>query len=267
VNPHTDHRPTDHTVTKETTRMTPLSQRLTSVVSSIFSFGNRKPATRAEDAQDGAGQGRSEGVCSAHDRMRTLACAVLGGALLLVFVSPAVSSAQVAPWWGLNTSVRPATIPTGGEGAIVARASNLGDATTTGASELSLTLPEHVSVVEEGGEPKLQFYRYNTLGGEDNRASSLCSLSGQTVTCVTELADPAAAYQVFVKETLEKFGLPNEPPWPELVEHLFPRAAFEAEHSYAPLTPYEYIELRVAVKDEGATPGAPFITEASGGGA
>ena len=48
----------------------------------------------AEDAQGSAGQGRREGVCSAHDRKRTLACVALSGALALLFVGPVASSAQ-----------------------------------------------------------------------------------------------------------------------------------------------------------------------------
>ena len=83
-------------------------------LSSLFSFGNRKRAAWTEDAQDCAAQGRSEGVRSAHDRMRTLACAVVAGALCLLFVGPAVSLAQAAsPWWHLTSGSRPTSLQPG----------------------------------------------------------------------------------------------------------------------------------------------------------
>jgi DNA-binding beta-propeller fold protein YncE len=53
------------------------------------------PAEAAEGAQGGAGKGRSEGVCSAHDRMSTRACAALCGALaFLAFTALAPSAAS-----------------------------------------------------------------------------------------------------------------------------------------------------------------------------
>jgi hypothetical protein len=50
----------------------------------------------AEGAQDGAGQGRREAACSARDRTRTPACAVLSGALALLLVCLLAPSAALA---------------------------------------------------------------------------------------------------------------------------------------------------------------------------
>jgi hypothetical protein len=191
------------------------SQRFTSALSSIISSGNRKRA-------------------------------VLSGALFLLFVSPAASSAQVAPWWNLNTSVRPSTIPSGGEGTIVIRASNLGNAPTSGPSTLTATLPPGVSVVEKEGKPQVQFYPFSfqtalrvDLGpdGEIGSFVKYCEVAEPLITCRTEPQPPFNE-----GEPGEFFNLP-------------------------PLNPYEFIELRVTVKDDGAAPGAEFGAEASGGGA
>jgi hypothetical protein len=259
-------RTNSSSIHKETTRMTSLSLRLTSVVSSILSFGNRKRATWAEDAQDGAGQGRSEGVCSAHDRMRTLACVVLSGALLLLFVSPAVSSAQVAPWWHLDTNVRPAVINPGAEATLVLRASNVGNACTgkpgpdgelcteddEGAPvTLSATLPPGLEVVEEEVEPgvfrpDVHFFAYSKSSGTNDISEGLfaetypfklCHAVGDQITCNTEF-------------TIEPF----------------PGFEIHGEEG-SPLAPYEYLEIRARVKNTSATEGAEYEAEVSGGGA
>jgi len=160
-------------------------------------------------------------------------------------------ASAASPWWGLNSSVRPATIPTGGEGTIVAVASNLGNAETSGPSTVSLTLPPKVSVVEEGGVPQIQFQSLEA-GKVENFAPLHCTVTGGSVTCGTAPTSTA------VKKILEEFGLPNKPPWPELIEEIF---------SIASLAPYEFLEVRVRVKDEGAGSGATFTAETSGGGA
>jgi hypothetical protein len=201
-------------------------------------------------------QGRTgTAATKSHESARGLLAArpksILLGAILLGLFLPAanVASAQAAePWWGLNTSIRPATIPTGGEGTIVVRASNLGDANTAGQSAVSVTLPEHVTVAEEAGTPKVQFYAYSKTG--DLFAAEifgnpleLCTVTTSHVSCQTKSQNPTF----------------NGPPFDE--------APFSELVNVEPLAPYENLELRVAVKDEGATPGDPFAAEASGGGA
>jgi len=173
---------------------------------------------------------------AARTEVRRLALiAALASFACLLAAGPA---AAASPWWNLNTSARPATIPTGGEGTLVVRASNLGNKTTEGASQISLTLPSGAGVVEEGGVPRIFFQNFaneEDLGPSGFIGSLLefCKVNGRTITCSTAAQNP------------EFGGL-------ELM---------------APLLPYEYIELRVKVKDEGAAPGAEFQAEASGGGA
>ncbi|HEX3361798.1 MAG TPA: hypothetical protein VHS74_12460 [Solirubrobacterales bacterium] len=150
-------------------------------------------------------------------------------------------------------------MPTGGEGRIVIQAFNVGDAPTSGASTLTLTLPEHLSVVEAAGVPKLRFYAFGT-GNSKNFGPSNCSVSGRQVTCRTEPT------QVFVEKTFEEgpFNSPplNEPPFREIFE-----GQIREEFTIPPLAPYEWLEVRATVKDEGAAPGASLETEASGGAA
>ncbi|HEV7481651.1 MAG TPA: hypothetical protein VGO13_00975 [Solirubrobacterales bacterium] len=162
---------------------------------------------------------------------------LLGFLTALVCLLVAGSAAAASPWWNLNTSIRPATIPTGGEGTIVVRSSNLGDAPTSNPSNVGLTLPPQVSVVNKAGVPQVQFYAYSVgqdLGPMSTQGASVesCKVTSSHVDCSTEAQNPASA------------GLQLAPP----------------------LNPYEFIEIRVAVKDEGATSGAPFQAEASGGG-
>jgi hypothetical protein len=195
-------------------------------------------------------------------RPRSPRSAVLGLALLAALI-PAVNaaSAQAAkPWWGLDTSSRPAAIPPGGEGTLVLRASNLGDAPTASrtvepegeppftvgaTSSLELALPEGTSVVESEGVPQVSFWTFRegfdapeNLGptGEGLKAllGRYCEDGPRTVTCRTEAAAPF--------NQLPLLGM-------------------------APLAPYELFEMRVKVKDEGAPAGARFEASVSGGGA
>jgi hypothetical protein len=153
----------------------------------------------------------------------------------------AASAGAAEPWWNLNTSVRPSIIPTGGEGTIVVRASNLGNATTSGASTVTVVLPEHVSVVEKEGVPQVQFYAFSKSGGHEvedlanatffGTPLELCKVTPVRVVCGTETP------------------------------------AFGGFEFISPLEPYEFLEVRVMVKDAGAVPGAEYESQASGGGA
>jgi hypothetical protein len=193
-------------------------------------------------------------------RARTPRWAVLGATLLAVLIALAdVASAQAAsPWWSLDTSVRPAVIPSGGEGTVVVRASNLGDLSTPTketvevepgrtiavgvASTVSLTVPEGLEVVSEAGAPEVQFFAFSAEGdhGPATPVGSLgeyCRLAGGRVECASE---PVAPFDE--PEAAEAFGI-------------------------APIAPYEFLEIRVRVKDVGAARGALLRAEALGGGA
>jgi len=212
------------------------------------SRGEREQRTRARSVPDLAA------------RARTPRWAVLGATLLAVLIPlAAAASAQAAsPWWSLDTSVRPATIPSGGEGTIVVRASNLGDLSTPTketvevepgrtiavgvASTVSLTVPEGLEVVSEAGAPEVQFFAFSAEGdhGPATPVGSLgeyCRLAGGRVECASE---PVAPFDE--PEAAEAFGI-------------------------APIAPYEFLEIRVRVKDVGAATGALLRAEALGGGA
>jgi hypothetical protein len=184
------------------------------------------------------------------------------GALIFAIVLIALAGASTAqaaptPWWNINTTVRPATLTEGGEATLVARADNLGNAPTTGPSTISITLPAGIEALTEEVEgktvPQVSFYAFSKASGSQNgnlahstfsgKPLSFCSATGRVLSCQTETTNP------------------------ELKE----RAINEPESSpfinITPLNPYEYIEIRVKVKDVGAASGTEFTSEVSGGGA
>ena len=191
--------------------------------------------------------------------------ALLGAALC----ATAVPAEAASPWWHVSASTRPASIPVGGEGTVVVRASNLGNSASSGLARISDLLPAGLIAQEEevGGEmvPKVTFVAFSKLTGRDDLAPTrdpifgqpleLCSSSGQRVSCQT--GPPPKFYE---KAPFNEPPL-NEPGTKEIVEEVVNGAGV------APLQPYEYIEMRIAVKNEGTAPGAENESEASGGGA
>jgi hypothetical protein len=190
----------------------------------------------------------------------------LGGTLItfvvfIVLVTVTTASADTAapsPWWNINTSVLPVTIPTGGEGTLIARASNLGDASTVGLSTLSITVPEGTEVLTEEREgktiPQVSFFTLKE--GEQNdfargeffgKPFDLCSVTGRRVSCQTESANPELKAPPFTEPPF------TEPPLSERIG-LVP-----------PLNPYEFLEIRVRVKDIGAVAGSKYVAEVNGG--
>jgi hypothetical protein len=193
----------------------------------------------------------------------------------LLFAATSAAQAAPTPWWNINTSVRPATVAVGGEATLVARASNLGNAPTTGPSTLSITLPEGIEALTEEVEgktvPRVSFYAFskNADAENENLAAArdpirslpleFCSMSEQRVSCQTE--PPATFFEKFFSES--PFNEPplNEPPVKENIEGVIRGAGVP------PLNPYEYIEIRVKVKDTGAPSGSEFMADVSGGAA
>jgi hypothetical protein len=147
-----------------------------------------------------------------------------------VFAAGACGSCE--PWWHLTSSLRPAVLPTGGEGTIVIEASNIGNAPTTGPITISATLPAGLSVAMKGITPQLSFW---PLGNSNEviaalLAGEICKVNGLTVTCTT---NPSV------------FNASNP------------------EHA----VPYETLELWVKVKDTGVVSGSEYHAEVSGGAA
>jgi hypothetical protein len=155
----------------------------------------------------------------------------------------AVTSAGAAePWWHLNSSLRPAVLKPGGEGTIVVQALNVGDGCTArpGADGKTCTeddegIPSTVSATVPAGVSILgtSFFEFPYESGAFDLASAepaVCQATATTVTCSTSI--------------LEGFGIA-------------PRG----------LQPYEFIEMRVKVRDEGIEPGAGYVATAGGGGA
>jgi hypothetical protein len=187
------------------------------------------------------------------------ALALAAGALTLG--SACAQAATTSPWWHLSTNIRPASIAPGGEGTVVVQAVNLGDAETSGPIVLSDLLPPGLRVQEEevAGKlvPKVSFFAFSHLtGNEDLTKASffglpldLCSIGAHEVSCGTKSKNPSL----------------NQPPFTE--------PPFTTEPFFinllgvAPLQPYEDLELRISVKDEGAASGAPNEAEVTGGGA
>ena len=188
---------------------------------------------------------------------RLLMVAALASFAYLLLPGPASAASEPQPWWNLNASVRPAVIPTGGEGSLVVRASNVGNSCTAEPNEqgdrcgvgatpipstLTATLPAGLSVVEEGGVPQVSFFAFSKQAGAENfgptsflgEFGKFCNVVAQQVDCKSEAIAPFNEF--------EAFQIP-------------------------PLNPYEWLEMRIKVKDTGAVSGTPVQAEVSGGGA
>jgi hypothetical protein len=162
-------------------------------------------------------------------------------ALFAVGASAAAAS-ELQPWWNLNTSVRPSVISSGGEGTIVVQALDVGDGCTSKPgpdgktcteddegipTTLSATLPAGMEVVEEEVEP-----------GVFRPELSLTTFRfGHGNTNFARFCAVAGSR----------------------VTCTLPGALIFA--------PFEEIELRVGVRDVGATPSAEYVAEVGGGGA
>jgi hypothetical protein len=241
--------------------MSLLRQRVALAVSSVHPFaadGGDSDAQSAGAAGAGLSSRRTKGgrVAALLARPRTLQLAVFAAAVLVLGTVEASPASAAEPWWHLDTSVRPAVIPPGGEGAIFVRASNVGNSCTARPdaegdrcaeasegipSEVSFELPSGLELVEEGGVPHMSFVAFSVnqgtqeLGPGSPSAPFLrnCTVTDRRVGCSTAA-------------TIVSSG-----------EH------FENIES---LAPYEYIEMRARVRVTSPEPG-PITAAASGGGA
>jgi hypothetical protein len=165
-----------------------------------------------------------------------MALLTAGVAVALAGSSSALAAGKCGsckPWWHLTSSVRPAVLPSGGEGTIVVQASNVGNGQTSGPITVSATLPTGLSVVTKGATPQILFWpTLKVSTGEHNSellAAEICHVEGDRITCTTN---------PLVRSTIS-----------------------DLDH----VVPFETLELWVKVKDNGATPGSEYHAEISGG--
>jgi len=164
--------------------------------------------------------------------------------VLLVIITIAAFTAIVSganasqPWVRLTSRMVPTHLTPGGEGEIILQTINLGNAETAGPYSFSADLPkglklEGVQFFAPSSEP-----RATDLGPSGPTSFfNLCKLTSSSVRCSSE-----AALELGPGEFLN-------------FEFLFP------------VVPYDFLEMRLKVKDEGAISGALAETQFVGGGA
>jgi hypothetical protein len=170
--------------------------------------------------------------------------------LLIAVCAGGVSSSFAAmPWSRLTSRTIPTHIVPGGEGTIVVQAINLGNADTAGRYAFSDDLPPGLSLQEvEFFGPPPGFIegsvRPNLGPGGGLGFFGYCSMSASSVSCSSESALPG-------EFCAEVFGSAQ---------------ACQLQ----PIAPYDFLELRLRVRDEGASSGAlnesEFSSSGSGGG-
>ncbi len=172
--------------------------------------------------------------------------------LILTFAALALcasvnSASATLPWWHISTNVRPANIPPGGEGTLIIQGVNLGNAPTSGDVIVSDVVPEGMKIQEEevAGEvvPKVSFFAFSAQVGKFELGPQgifkflhACNVSAGAVTCETGPVEG-------ILEALSGIPGPYE------------------------MQPYEDLELRIAVKDEGVAQGARNVAQIKGGSA
>jgi len=186
--------------------------------------------------------GRARSTARAH----STALALLAGALALAALASASPAQAESPWFRLSSRTTPTHIAPGGEGTITVQAVNLGNAETTGNYTFADDLPPGLTLqeVEFFGPPPGFFpgHELVNLGpGGGFGFFGYCNTSSSSVSCSSESVLP-----------------------PEFCKEIF---GSEAACRLRPLLPYEFLELRLKVKDEGAEAGALNQSEVSGGGA
>jgi hypothetical protein len=158
---------------------------------------------------------------------------LLALALFCALALAALGASQAAaaePWWRLTSRMVPTHLSPGGEGTIVVQAVNLGNAPTSAPYSFTDNLPAGLKLEE------VQFFApfegRPDLGPSGELAFfEFCKVAAASVTCASE------------------------------------GALFGPEVPLNPVLPYDSLEMRLKVKDEGAAPGALNEFKASGGGA
>lgn len=179
--------------------------------------------------------------------MRKLLLALaVSAASALTFGASAASAAS--PWWHVVSRTIPTHLAPGGEGTIVVQAINLGNAPTSGVYSLHDALPAGLALQEASfsARPSKRIVAEEHITrvppdlqnfGPSGHFAALeyCKSSSGAITCSSEssLLGPGTG-SVFLLH---------------------------------PVLPYDFIELRMKVKDEGVHPGAVNHFQVSGGGA
>ncbi len=108
---------------------------------------------------------------------KSLLGAALAGALLAGATSAAPALATT-PWWRLQSSARPTSLPPGGEGTLVTQAVNVGDGASSGAVSITDTLPVGVTA------QSVQFLAWPRFGTIfDLTELGVCETSPSSVRC------------------------------------------------------------------------------------
>jgi uncharacterized repeat protein (TIGR01451 family) len=104
---------------------------------------------------------------------------VLGVCVLLAACAVAAPAYAASPWWHLSSGARPVNLPLGGEGTIVVRAVNAGDAAMSGGVTFSDTLPAGVTA------QKVLYFAFpiESGGPELNGIPGLCETTPGRVQC------------------------------------------------------------------------------------
>jgi hypothetical protein len=152
----------------------------------------------------------------------------------------AAQASAATPWFRLTSRTIPTHIAPGGEGTIVVQAINLGNAPTSGKFDFQDNLPPGLKLEEaQFFPPPPAVFELGSQRADFGPSGGFsffeyCKASSSSVTCSSEDA---------------LFGA-------ELPEFFIP-----------PVIPYDFLEMRLKVKDEGAEAGALNEIHFSGGGA
>lgn len=177
-------------------------------------------------------------------RRRRLAIALLAALALLASLGAGRASAA-KPWWQLTSRMVPTHLEPGGEATIFVQAINVGNAPTAGNYLFSDVLPNGLSIKEAHffARPSQAFVEFEIV--KDSARPDF---------------GPEGEFGVeeFCKESPNGLSCSSESPLfgPELPEFFLNS-----------IVPFDFIEMRLKVKDEGATPGALNELSVSGGGA
>ena len=176
-------------------------------------------------------------------RARTFTVLLLTALTITALAASAASSASAAPWFRITSRTIPTHIAPGGEGTIVLQAINLGNASTAGPYTLTDNLPTGLKIEEAHfSAPAASFFEENQIVPKGSHAN-------------VGPADEFGAFE-YCKATAASISCSTE-------SGLFgPVAEFELK----PVIPYDFLEMRLKVKDEGAGPEAINETQFSGGG-
>ena len=167
--------------------------------------------------------------------------------IILLLLGAGASQAQAdSPWWRLTSRTIPTHIPPGGEGTIVVQAINLGNAQTAGNYSFTDNLPPGLILQNvEYFAPSPGFAGASSVPIDLGPGGPLgffgyCKTSPSSASCSSESALPAFCTAIF---------------------------GSAAACQLKPALPYEVLEMRLHIKDEGAEPGASNETTVSGAGA